>query len=579
MIVKKSLVTFGLWVALIVTLIYTRFVGLDWGIPYPMHPDERNMVVAILDMTCHEGWNVDCLNPRFYAYGQIPLFIGYFLTTIASVWTQTFRIDFVETVLSLRALSAISSVLTVFVMTKVAVLLSKKATRNVFIALITFIFSPVFIQFAHFGTTESLLMLFISILVYLAVSFLQTNLSLTRYILWTGVVFGLAVSTKVSSVLFAVIPILSIFIASFRSEKNISIFTIFFSLIKIGLLAAIVFVITSPYNLLDWEAFVHSMNYESSVGLGTYKAFYTRQFEYTMPLAFQFLHVFPYTLGIPLFILSIFGFFSLPWNKPHILLRLAAIALFIPNAFIYAKWSRFYSPVFPVMILIGSLVLIQLIDMNLRIKIKILHTLHSIVLSLIVIAVMLFGTAYVSIYRFPDVRFQASEWIYNNISTDSYILSETANVVDIPMQNPLVENEIVFQKNLRPISFDFYEVEKNEILEGELEDHIKEADYIFVPSRRIFWNHTCLQSSGILQQVENSYEEKRCESLEKEYPLVNAYYQDLFSGRLGFEQVAEFRSYPRIELFGQILFEFPDEAAEETWTVFDHPVIRIYQRK
>ncbi|PIZ63738.1 hypothetical protein COY16_01120 [Candidatus Roizmanbacteria bacterium CG_4_10_14_0_2_um_filter_39_13] len=579
MIAKKSLLKFGLWAMLIVTLIYTRFVGLDWGLPYPMHPDERNMVNAILGMTCHEGWNIDCLNPHFYAYGQIPLFIGYFFTTIASVWTQSFRINFNETVLSLRFLSAVSSVLTVFVMTKVAVLLSKKTSHNVLIALITFIFSPVFIQFAHFGTTESLLMLFVSILIYFAVLFIQSNISLSRYVLWSGVIFGLAVSTKVSSVFFAAIPILAICITTFNNQERISVVTAFFSLIKIAFLAVIVFVVTSPYNLFDWEAFVHSMNYESSVGIGTYKAFYTRQFEYTMPLTFQFIHVFPYALGIPIFMLSIFGFFSLPWNKTHIMLRLTAIALFIPNAFMYAKWSRFYSPVFPVVILIGCLVIIQLIDMNLRIKIKIVHTVHSIVLSLVVIAVMIYGMAYVSIYRHPDVRFRASQWIYENIPASAHILSETANVVDIPMPNSLIDYSVVNQKNLNPISFDFYEVGNNEILEHDLDDQIKSAEYIFVPSRRIFWNHSCLKSNNTLQNIRYSYEESRCESLEKEYPLQTAYYQDLFSGTLGFKQVAEFQSYPRIELFGQILIEFPDEAAEETWTVFDHPVIRIYQRK
>jgi hypothetical protein len=46
-----------------------------------------------------------------------------------------------------------------------------------------------------------------------------------------------------------------------------------------------------------------------------------------------------------------------------------------------------------------------------------------------------------------------------------------------------------------------------------------------------------------------------------------------------YEKIAEFSSYPRIEIFGNKLVEFNDESAEETFTVFDHPVIRIYKRK
>ena len=80
-------------------------------------------------------------------------------------------------------------------------------------------------------------------------------------------------------------------------------------------------------------------------------------------------------------------------------------------------------------------------------------------------------------------------------------------------------------------------------LQQELKEHIKKADYIFVPSRRIFINHS-----------------------KEKYPLLNKYYEDLFSGKLGFKKIAEFSS------------GLNDEQAEETWTVFDHPVIRIYKR-
>jgi len=71
---------------------------------------------------------------------------------------------------------------------------------------------------------------------------------------------------------------------------------------------------------------------------------------------------------------------------------------------------------------------------------------------------------------------------------------------------------------------------------------------------------------------------KNCSDLEKQYPLLTQYYSDLFSGALGFKQVAEFNSYPKLSFFGKTLIEFPDEQAEETWTVFDHPVVRIYKR-
>ena len=51
----------------------------------------------------------------------------------------------------------------------------------------------------------------------------------------------------------------------------------------------------------------------------------------------------------------------------------------------------------------------------------------------------------------------------------------------------------------------------------------------------------------------------------------------LFNGRLGFEKIKQFSSYPKLS-FLRLNLEFPDEDAEETWSVFDHPVIRIFKK-
>jgi hypothetical protein len=166
-------------------------------------------------------------------------------------------------------------------------------------------------------------------------------------------------------------------------------------------------------------------------------------------------------------------------------------------------------------------------------------------------AVLVPGIAYVSVYANEDVRVKASRWINENIPENSYILSETANVVDIPLYLP-----DTFNKNYQTISFNMYELDNDPALQMELVEHLSKAQYVFVPSRRIFANHH-----------------------PSVFPSIANYYDGLFSGKLGFGQVAEITSYPKISFAGYTLIELPDENAEETWTVFDHPVIRIYKRK
>jgi len=65
--------------------------------------------------------------------------------------------------------------------------------------------------------------------------------------------------------------------------------------------------------------------------------------------------------------------------------------------------------------------------------------------------------------------------------------------------------------------------------------------------------------------------------LREKYPILSRYYENLFNGNLGFSKVAEFTSFPRLSIMNYQL-SINDEDAEETFTVFDHPVVRIYRK-
>ncbi len=564
---KKSI-----FVLLFLILIYTRFVGLDWGLPYPMHPDERNMANAIQLLNCeiknvphngipHGGKKLkikNCFNPHFFAYGQFSLYLGYVLIQISHLVTQKpfLPINFYEAVMSLRFISAIASVLTVFVLMKIIWLLTKKVSFLSFIFYFLFlIFQSYFIQFSHFGTTESFLMLFYSLIIYCSLQLfnrlrLDRSKSKWRTIVFLALFSGLAIATKISSVLFIIVPIFTVFFGKNSIEKKF--LTLFFLIIGIAFFA----ILFSPHTLISFNEFLASMRYESAVAFGSVKVFYTRQFEGTTPLWYQLTKVFPYVLGLPQYVFAILGFLFLSWKKKEInLLRFAFLVYFIPNAFLYTKWTRFTAPVFPI---ISLFAILELISMNRfignMIKSKVNSQFTYLLSFIFYFLFFIPGFAYLSVYQNPDVRFTASEWIYKNIPDNSYILSETANVVDIPLQNKKIKIKNK-KANYNYISFNFYDLDENVQLQQELKDHREKADYILVPSRRIFKNHSPLH-----------------------YPRLSTYYQDLFSGKLGFQKVAEFTSYPKISFFGRTLIEFPDEEAEETWSVFDHPVVRIYKK-
>ena len=61
---------------------------------------------------------------------------------------------------------------------------------------------------------------------------------------------------------------------------------------------------------------------------------------------------------------------------------------------------------------------------------------------------------------------------------------------------------------------------------------------------------------------------------EAQHAVVKQYYRDLFSGRLGFELVANVAGLP--SLFGASI---NDDDAELTFRLFDHPRVFVFKRR
>jgi len=442
--------------SLFLLLVYTRFINLAWGLPYPMHPDERNMANAVQSLNCDlptNNYNLQtCLNPHFFAYGQFPLYMGYAGVMIMKFFAGDLGlpISFEEAAFSLRLISALASILNFFVLLKILKLLlesnSLLVIRNVarkipitnyelLISGFIIIFSPFFIQFSHFGTTESLLMLLYSLIVYVCLLSIHNKILNFRFLLLTSFLTGLAIATKVSSVLFLFLPMVIILKGKgspTSSSSWIDLLQRFYSVTKLIIATFVVSIIFSAHNFISFSEFLGSMKYESDVALGIYRAFYTRQFEGTIPVLFQLEKIFPYALGWPIFFFSLLGFCLLPYKKEVNFLRFAILAQLLPSAFMYAKWTRFVSPILPLMLVLAILFLFVILNLfqDLLLKIRFrnkfgMTRLVKIALYALIFALALPGIAFLSIYQNPDIRFTASEWIYQNIPENSPRTSST----------------------------------------------------------------------------------------------------------------------------------------------------------
>lgn len=581
-----------IFVLIAAVLLYTRFVGLDWGLPFPMHPDERNMADAVVRLTCDASIQSladfkNCYNPQFFAYGQLPLYLAF---VVIKIWQSGFAVigekvilNFPVATLGLRIVSATLSILLSYVMWKTYALLKDKIPESKglinisgawfdLLALVLFIFQPYLIQYAHFGTTETILMLLYVSTVYFSLKYIERPS--WKWMAASAAMVGIAAATKVSGLIYGAVPFLALMYSLFRggyfsnAKQKLSAFLRYS--FTFGLVFTLSYILSSPHNVLSWKDFIISMNYEIPVGNGSLLVFYTRQFIDTVPYLFQFTHVFPYALGLPVLVLSILGFFVLPWRNPFVnILRFSWLIYFIVTGSLFIKWSRFMAPIMPLMTLFAIFALVY-ICRNVNFEKK----LARLCVGLVGCVLLIPGVAYLTIYSHEDVRFIASKVIADTIPAGTSIFEEGGNTINIPVPTPNTPFVIPFYKFE---AVDAYDVTTDEDM-LEIQSILDLADAVIIPSRRIFASRTCLRPSDVEFDIAEYLLNKNCENLTLMYPYHQSYYEQIFSKDSHFIQTAKISSYPRIELFGKILIEFPDEFAEETWTVFDHPVIRIYER-
>ena len=527
---------------------FLRFYKLDWGQGLFTHPDEYHIAASVNQLSFPNQ-----MHPHFFSYGTVIIYLIYFtqellkyISTILNSQLSTFNSFIVG-----RFYSALFSSLTILIVYKISTTFFIKRQFSLIAAFLVAV-TPGLIQQAHFATPESTLTFFLFGSLLFAIKYLKFKK--TFYLILSSIFLGLALGVKVSSIVFLLPLIVVIIIPSLKKPLAL-IEGFFLSLVTIFT----TFALSAPFVFIDYPAFRSNLDYEGGLAIGKIPVFYTRQFIDTIPVLFQIEKIFPYALGPALLIACIVGFFvtlirlrGVPRAQHHLggdrkgssevnvlfVVIVAFLSLFLANAFLFAKWTRFIAPTFPFFAIFAAYLLEKLTN-----KMRILSYSLTFILLL---STMLWTIAFYSIYTNPDIRITASDWLLSHAKEGSTFLVEGGNTIDIPLGS-----------NFQRISLDFYPLEQDSLTRERIADALYGSDYFLVQSRRVFMNH---------------------QRLPRLYPKTVKFYDSLFDGSLGFEQVKTFHSYPKLEI-GNWKLEIPDENAEETWSVFDHPVIRIFKKR
>lgn len=520
-----------------------RLYRLNWDNNNHLHPDERMIVMV------SERISSSQLNPKFFAYGSFPIYLLHFISYL-------FSANYDSATLYGRILSAIFDSFTVILIIRLFYLLFKSSKASLLAGLIYALsFFP--IQLSHFYAVDTILNCFIFFTLYQLVKFFQTQK--LHHAVFSGIGFGLSLATKISATMLicsigatlTVNFLLSLLKKTrYHQEKLTRIIT---SAILILFFTVFTFILSEPYAILDFPTFWQQINEQRAMTRNAFIFPYTLQYVNTTSYLYHLKNIFLWGLGPILGILALLGgIFTLlklfkglfsPGNEEsegsQLIIFVFFFAYFLTTGAFAVKFMRYCLPLYPVFAIFISQFLFSL-RKNFFPLVLLFFIFHLFWLS-----------AFYSIYRLPNTRVQATTWIKRNIPPGSAILREHWDD-GLPLG-------YFFDYKFEELAL--YESDTNPEKWPKINQQLISGDYLIIASNRLY---TPLQKLTNCQELPSG----KC------YLQTGQYYQDLFSGKLGYQKIAEFTSYPQI--FGLTI---NDQSADESFTVYDHPKVMIFKKE
>ncbi len=602
-----------------------RTFNVDWADGQLPHPDERS-TVAFFAPTIH--WPEDPslildvdrspLNPfndpgsgrkRSYTYGHFPLYLLVITARqtpkLAPLAEKLGAPDKIVAMLQQadgvpgyawvgRVLVAIFDTLTILFL-----FLIGKRLWGVHAGLLAAAFAAFTvqqIQLSHFFAVDPISAAFVVITIYFAIKMLDTGG--WGYTLLTGVMAGLAVASKFSAMPVLAAPVIAGGLLTWRQAKSDDrTKTPGWLLAAAALVVAfIAFFVTSPFAILDWKSFYQFVIKEQgAMARGEADFPFTRQYRGTTPYLYFIEQQVLWGMGI---LLGLVGWLGFGWAMVRAILGRAQAGVWIILAWLVpyflitgsflAKFNRYMAPVDPLLSLLGAGMLWALavwivkrqtsnvkraapaepspsISANLDESLPVAEPIPEDVYTaperrakrlfwamglIVLIPTILWALAFVNgVYRTEHPFITASKWMYANIPDGSTIITEHWEE-GMPLNLP-IPGGYPAAHGWKSVTMPMYEEDTPQKFEI-IKQNMREGDYYVLATKRLY---------GALPH------------LPERYPMSIEFYKLLFEGKLGYELVGDFHTYPK--LFG---IEIPDQSADESFWVYDHPRTLIFKK-
>lgn len=538
-----------------------RFYGLTVGFPFEFHVDEWFIIRSSLEM-----YRAGTFKPPAFDYPSLVYYLPLACAYLVGLFREPTSYDLH---VFGRAFSATLGTATIAV-----VYLTGKRTDGVRAGLLAaafFAFTVTPIREAHYYTTDTLNLFFITLAVYFIIRVALGDPR--RNYLYAGLAVGMAAGTKYNGA-FICVPFLFAHAARVAGQVRPAVApvdkteTLRRGLLSgwplaAGLLAAVAFFATTPYALVARAEFLKDLN---KMGTALSQRITEGNHHYigTTPYWYYVENLLWWAMNPLLEAACLLGFvyaLARRRRRQDIVIALWLLVYFAVVGGWLNKAVRYTLPLIPFLELFAAAMFVETAERFRAEGKRRAATTVSALAFVTLASAFLYSCAYMNIYRRPHTGIQATRWALENIPAGATILLEDPT----PHERPPVDGQLTIYRDARLDAgarrFKFVYLPVPELISkdadeaqmrAELDETLKRADYIVMSMR---WYE------GLVHSPEAS-------------PVIRDYYRTLFDGNSGFELVREITSYP-----GIAGLELRDDSAELNFRIFDHPKVWIFRRK
>jgi 4-amino-4-deoxy-L-arabinose transferase-like glycosyltransferase len=507
------------------------------------------------------------LAPKFFMYAPLPMYLlnivraGY--EAVARPLVLTSAPDGLTYMLLGRGVSAALGTATIPLVFVIARRLAGRVAGLVAAALLAC--AVLHLRDSHFFTVDISLVFFCVVTWAAALAMADTGKR------WTyaaaGIAFGCALACKYTAVFLGPLIVVA-HACSPRAPRSLRPYSAWGRWALAGcvplLLGVAVFLVLDPMVLLYQDKFRQDVR-EQITGplLGGARPLWNAHFRDVQPQLYWFTNLLPWGIGPAFMAWGLAGVVWLVTRRTRLAIAAAAypLAHYAIAGQTVTPFMRYSLPLIPALAVAGGVLSADLLSRPRWRRAAIVCT------AIVLVLTAAYAAAYMNIYSSPDARLEASRVLHDTVLPGAAVLVEPSH--NIPPTGRYLEAPDFYgdyvgwgAHTTRRDAFELHTLDVYKYLYDArvpVEDKRKYIEQRLAAVDYILMDDTFLELYGRLAGPGHQ--------------PVRQYYADLFDGRLGFELEHHLSEGP--SLFG---WRIDDEAAEFTFTLFDHPEVFLFKR-